>query len=103
MKVFSLVRIILVNWVVLALVYLAELDLAFRNSYAGSLNFAPSSGYSVLTHVFTMTGRGITLVSPLTLDWVQVLIIALLAVDISYVARFLRTSRTGPSGRDSIL
>jgi hypothetical protein len=94
LKVLSLIRILLIDSVLFVFVYLVEMDLAFRNSYAVSLNFVPSTGYSVLTHILTLTGRGATLVSPLALDWVQLLIFALVAADIAYLARFLKQSRT---------
>jgi hypothetical protein len=88
---------LLIDAVVFVFVYLVVLDLVFRNSYAVSLNFAPSVGYSVLTHVLTLTGRGTTLVSPQTLDWVQLLVVALVVINVSYAARFRKRSTTGVS------
>lgn len=102
MKVLSLIRILLIDSVLFVFVYLVETDLAFRNSYAVSLNFVPSTGYSVLTHALTLTGRGATLVSPLALDWVQLLVVALVVVNGGYATRILKMSKSAPEGEGGL-
>ena len=70
---------------VVSLVYVLG-DLQWRAAYAASAHghttgYVPSFSYSLFTRVFTMTGNGATLASPLTLDWVQVLGVALIALN----------------------
>ena len=71
----------MVNVVLILLAYLVYQDLAARNAYAGALNFAPSTSYSVLTHALTLSGRGTVLMSPPTLDWFQLLVLIAAATD----------------------
>ena len=71
----------MVNVVLILLAYLVYQDLAARNAYAGALNFAPSTSYSVLTHALTLSGRGTVLTSPPTLDWFQLLVLIAAATD----------------------
>jgi hypothetical protein len=68
-----------------SLVYVVG-DLQWRVAYASSphprtTGYATSFAYSVFTRVFTMSGGGISLSSPLTLDWVQVLGVLLVALN----------------------
>ena len=74
-------------------------DLQARGAYAASphgsanVGYSPSLSYSVLTHVFTMSGGPIPLVSPTTLDWSQVLILAFVLTNLWYVYPTLRRMR----------
>ncbi len=85
-----LLRAAAINAVLLALTYLVYQDLSFRDRYAQQLNFSPSTSYSAFSHVLTLTGGTTTLSSPVTLDWVQLLVLALVATDVVYVLGFLR-------------
>ena len=71
----------MVNVVLILLAYLVYQDVAARNAYAGALNFAPSTSYSILTHALTLSGRGTVLTSPPTLDWFQLLVLMAAATD----------------------
>lgn len=83
-------QVLVANTVILALLYYVEKDLAYRNSYAATVGFTASTVYYFLTHQLVLTGRGVTLTSPPTLDWAQVLVVALVALDLLYASRFLR-------------
>ena len=65
-------------------------DIAWRTAYAASVHSAcPSPGcaytssfsFGILTRIFTMSGTNVSLVSPPTLDWVQVFALALVVVN----------------------
>ncbi len=85
-----LARIASINAILLALTYLVYQDLLFRDRYAHQLNFSPSNSYSALSHVLTLTGGTTVLSSPLTLDWLQLLTLALVAIDVLNVVEFVR-------------
>jgi len=75
------------DFVLVVLELLVLQDLQWRTSYAASVHagtngYTPSFSYNVLTRVFTMSGNGPSLVSPLTLDWVQLLAIVLVVVNV---------------------
>lgn len=83
----------------LALVYR---DLGWRTGYAESVHSAcPGSGcsysasfsFGFLTRYFTMSGNGVSLMSPPTLDWVQVLVLLLVVVNGWYALSYLRERR----------
>jgi len=78
----SLAKIAVINALLLILAYLVYQDLSSRDAYAHELAFSPSTSFSLFSRVFSLTGRGTILVSPLTLDWPQVLILALIVFDI---------------------
>lgn len=76
------------------------LDLQGRSNYASSLHFAcgdqvacsytPSFSYGPLTSFFEMAGNGRMLVSPPTLDWIQLLTLATIAVNAWFLLVYLR-------------
>ncbi len=49
--------------------------------HAGTNGYAPSFSISVLTRFFTMSGNGVSLTSPPTLDWVQALAVLLVVIN----------------------
>jgi hypothetical protein len=68
-----------------SIVYVLE-DLQWRAAYAASAHghtagYTPSFSYSFFTQVFTMSRGGASLSSPLTLDWIQLLGIALVLLN----------------------
>jgi hypothetical protein len=69
-------------------------DLSWRSAYAVSRGFTPTSAYSLLTRMFSLTGQGSGLQSPPTLDWVQVVVALLIIANVSYVWDWYRSSRT---------
>jgi hypothetical protein len=78
----------------LAFLYFVLQDLAWRASYVESEHLIPGNSYSLFIRVFSITGSTVQfqLVSPPALDWVQVIIAALVLVNGFYVLRVLRKS-----------
>lgn len=68
-----------------------------ESSHARTTGYATSFSYSVFTQVFTMAGKGISLASPLTLDWVQVLAVVLFAVNAWFAYVTLAGRRRKPA------
>lgn len=72
-----------------------------RAAYAASLHtacpapcgYTPSFGYGFLTQVLTMTGHGVSLSSPPTLAWVQVLAFVLVGVNAWFLYSLVRSRR----------
>ncbi len=84
------VKVLIADAAILGAEFLILQDLQWRATYASSkLGFAPSYMYSVLTHIFTMGKSTGFLESPPTLDWVQFLVVVLLALNVWYAYRSL--------------
>ena len=81
-------KVLLADAVLLIAEYFVIQDLAWRTNYAtlphGSAphGYSPSFSYNVLTQFFTMSGSGPSLTSPPTLDWVQLIAYALVAINV---------------------
>lgn len=88
-------KVIAVDAVLLVGAYFVLQDLQWRSGYASQEGFNPSTFYAILTQSFVMTGRGLSLQSPPTLDWVQVLVVALVALNAWYLLRLLGPDREG--------
>lgn len=90
-------KVALTDFVLLVALYQVFQDLAWRTYYAGTPHasaasgYTPSFSYSLFTRTFTMGGGSLTLVSPPTLDWVQLLVCLLVAVNAWLVYSMLRT------------
>jgi len=99
------VKVLLVDVVLLAGEYLALQDLGWRSAYAASphsacltpCGYSASFGYNLLTRFFTMAGHGVSLTSPPTLDWVQLLAFALLAVNAWFAYGVFRSRKVQPA------
>ncbi|MDG6920163.1 MAG: hypothetical protein JRN44_00190 [Nitrososphaerota archaeon] len=82
-------KLLAVDVVLVALAYLVVRDQAVRADYAASLHtacaslcsYTPSFSYGILVQYFTMTGNGVSLTSPPTLDWFQVIAVLLVVVN----------------------
>ena len=85
----------------LVALYYVLADLAWRTYYAGTPHagllqgYSPTFSYSLLTRTFTMGGRGVTLVSPPTFDWVQALVCFLIIVNAWFVYANLKSRGVG--------
>ena len=91
-------KVALADLALLAALYFVLQDLAWRTYYAGTPHaavsgYAPSFSYSFFTRFFTMAGSGVSLTSPPTLDWVQVLALALVVVNGWFAYREYRARR----------
>jgi hypothetical protein len=83
-------------------------DLAWRSTFAAaphlacgmasSCAYSASLSYSILIQFFTMVGDNVSLTSPPTLDWVQLLAFALVALNGWYLFTVFksRTTSTQP-------
>jgi len=83
-----------------ALYYILQ-DLQWRTSYAASphdacrgiCQYSPSFSYNFLIRFFAMDGNGQHLVSPPTLDWVQVFSIVLVVANLWFAYSFIKARR----------
>lgn len=76
------VKLALVDALLLSATYFVIVDLQWRNDYAAEKGLGTSISYSLFTHVFSMTSPTTSLQSPLTLDWLQVLIAVMVVVNV---------------------
>jgi hypothetical protein len=81
------------NAVLLILLYLVEQAQAARVAYAANEGLAFDIGRSVLVQTSTLWGQGGPLVSPLTLDWIQVLLFVLVLLDLYFCYGAVRKPR----------
>jgi hypothetical protein len=100
-------KVLAADTVLLITLYYVIQDLQWRTSFAASPHasalhgYSPSFGYNLFTRIFTMSGGGLPLTSPPTLDWVQVLALVLVAINAWYAyvtltrRRGATTSQTG--------
>jgi hypothetical protein len=98
----GLLQVAFVDAVLLIFAYFVYQDLDWRNSFAASHGYAPSTSYSLLTRTFTLTGKGTTLQSPPTLDWIQVVVALLIVINLVYAFEAFRgsqVSKATPSER----
>ena len=101
-----LYKVLLADIVLVVALYFVLQDLSWRAYYAmsphdacgGLCGYTPSSGYSLFTRFFTMAGNGVSLTSPPTLDWVQVLAVALLVANGWYLYTVLMARRKSTAG-----
>lgn len=87
--------------VLLGTLFFVLQDLQWREAFAASphnacpqlCSYSPSFSYNLLTRFFTMVGNGQSLVSPPTLDWVQLLALALVVVNVLFAYAALAERR----------
>jgi len=90
--------------------YLVLLDMQGRaaclqsaaSACIGDKGYASSFSYSVFTQTFAMTGNGVSLTSPLTLAWVQVLAVILVATNMWFTYAVLKRRRAVKAARPAI-
>lgn len=93
MKAGWVAKVLGINAVLLILVYLVEQAQAARVAYATSEGFAFDIGRSLLVQTSTLWSQGGPLVSPITLDWIQVLLLALFLFDLYFLYGAFKKSR----------
>lgn len=81
----------------LTFLYYVLQDLAWRASYVTSEHLTPSTAYSFFFHTFTISGGTVQfpLVSPPTLDWVEVIVVSMIIVNGYYLFQVLHRSAKG--------
>jgi len=85
----NVIKVLIADFVLLSSAFLVLQDLQVRAAYAASphhacsqlCSYSPSFSYGLLTQFFTMDGNGQHLVSPSTLDWVQIVAVALVVAN----------------------
>lgn len=95
-------KVVLVDLVLAYGLLSALQDLSWRVNYAGTPHanvqgYAASYSYSVLTRLFTMTGSGVTLTSPPTLDWVQLILVLMAVLNAWFAYSLIRERRPPPA------
>jgi len=95
-------KVAMADFVLLVTFYLVLQDLAWRAYFASIPHaavsgYTPSFSYSLLTRFFAMAGSGVSLTSPPTLDWAQLLAIILATLNgwFAYVA--VKNRLSGPT------
>lgn len=78
--------LVLFNGACLLLIYYIFIDVQIRVSYARDIGFRLGNIYFPFTKLQILHGS-VNLPSPLTLDWVQVILFALFIVDVYYLAK----------------
>ena len=96
-------KVLAADVILLAAEFWVLQDLQWRTEFASSLHnacspicrYSPSFSYNVLTRFFTMTGNGVSLTSPATLDWVQLIACLLVIVNAWFIYNALDARRLG--------
>lgn len=89
--------------VLLLLVYLVNLDVQYRiNCALGSALYCmarsdPSFSYSLLIQVFSMRSGNTLLTSPPVLDWIQVIVLLLIVINVWFFLQLFRHPSTAGS------
>lgn len=84
MKVRGAIEVAAINVVLLLLLYFVTADQAERTAYAAREGLAFLFSKSILVQTSVLQGSRGALQSPLTLDWVQLLVGALVVVDVLF-------------------
>ena len=90
----GLLKLAVVDAVLLIFAYYVFGNLEWRNSYASSHGFVPTTSFSLLTRSLALAGKGTVLRSPPTLDWIQVVVALLIIVNFVYAFEALRAPRS---------
>ena len=76
-------------------------DYSFRANYWAAMGFTPSTSLFPLTLITSAVKGGTSIPGLLTLDWEQVLILAIVVADGIYIWEFLRRSKQPIRAMDS--
>jgi hypothetical protein len=96
-------ELVAIDAVLLVVALLIFQNLEWKVSFAatsrpGISGYAAYYSYSLFTQTFGMSGGQLTLTSPPTLDWLQVIGAVLAVLNGLYLYSRLRTRRAGPFG-----
>ena len=102
MMVRTIFKVIAFDSVLLLALFSVLQDLQWRANYAASLHdacsrlcsYSPSFGYAPLIRFLTMSGNGVNLTSPPSLDWVQALVCAILVLNLWYAYTSLQSNKS---------
>jgi hypothetical protein len=98
----TIYSVVVADALMLIALFYVSLDLQWRASYAASphdacgriCSYSASFSYSLLTRFFTMSGNGVTLTSPLTFDWVQSLVFAIVVLNVWFAYKLLESRKS---------
>lgn len=93
MKALLVLEVLVLNIVLLYVYSLVGQDFASRLAYDRSIGMAPSVSYSVFTYVLSGSNGATFIPGLLTLDWSQVILVALVVVDAGFVISLLQERR----------
>jgi hypothetical protein len=94
MKFDTMVKIAVPNLVILALIWEVLQDDAGRIAYFQTLGFTPTTHYYPFFFITTAVDGNTYIPGLLTLDWVQVLAVILLLLDLSFIIGYVRRQRS---------
>ncbi|MDA4135000.1 MAG: hypothetical protein OK441_05475 [Thaumarchaeota archaeon] len=94
MKAVDAAKIIIPNLVIVALLWEVLLDQAGRLAYFRTLGFTPSTAYYPFFYITSAVDGTTRIQGLLTLDWAQVLAVALILIDAAFVIGFLRKRKS---------
>lgn len=94
MKAVDATKIIIPNLVIVALLWEVLLDQAGRLAYFRTLGFTPSTAYYPFFYITSAVDGTTRIQGLLTLDWAQVLAVALILIDAAFVIGFLRKRKS---------
>ncbi|MDV3276944.1 MAG: hypothetical protein LYZ69_00580 [Nitrososphaerales archaeon] len=90
MKLSTIAEAVVLNVVLVSALYWVILEQANRAGYAAQEGLAFLFARFPLSFTTTLSGRNGQLTSPLTLDWVQAIVLALVILDLIYVYGIVR-------------
>ena len=88
-------KVIGVNALLVLAAYEVLSDLSYRVGYATNEGLSFAFSYSLLVRSSDLSGRGSQLVSPPTLDWIQVIILAAVVANAIFLSELLGKRRKG--------
>jgi len=91
MKAALLVKVLVPNAVILALIWEVLQDQAGRLAYFRSLGFAPTTTYYPFFYITSAVDGSIRIQGLLTLDWFQVLAVVLVVLDVVFALGYFRS------------
>ena len=94
----GILKVALVDVVLLVFAYLVFQNLYWRDNYDAFRGYSVSTSFSLLIRRLELSSTSKTLVSPPTLDWIQVVIALLIIVNIVYVFGVLRSPKSAEKG-----
>ena len=96
MKVSSIINLTVFNGIGIFLAALVAGDQAWRLSYWHSLGFTPNTTYYPFFLITSATKGSDTIPGQLTIDWLQVLVVVLVIVDLFVLIGYIRRKRATP-------
>ena len=97
MKLTSLINIVVFNAVALILAILVYDDRVWRLNYWESLGFTPTTHYYPFFYITSAVNGSTYIGGLLTVDWLQVIIVAAVVVDAFIAFGMIKSRKAGPA------